>query len=227
VDLGDPGTAIAEEQDELVEQEMATFATTGGRQVSATAAAATATAGAVPANNANSEDDSRIAEIVTLLGDHMPSDPSSAHSTYLSGFMSLRLLLLRSSRSPDEDEIVQTLLSSYSSYASSGRTQSDIALMLARDFLFLRQHHAAQAAAANQAPQPMIPQNPSPLSPVDGPIAPANEGTLPSMQLGSAASGEAGFMSGLFPSPALTPQQQMQLQQHAAQGGQAAQGQKR
>lgn len=199
---------------------MATFTTTSGRQISATAAA-----GAVPANNANSDNDARIAEIVTLLGDHMPSDPSSAHSAYLSGFMSLRLLLLRSSRSPDEDEIIQTLLSSYSSYASSGRTQSDIALMLARDFLFLKQHHAAEAAA-NPA-QPMIPQNPSPLSPVDGPMAPADEESVPTMQLGSAASGEAGFMSGLFPSPSLTAQQQMQLQQHAAQGRQSGQGQKR
>lgn len=228
MDLGDPGIAIAQEQDELhvVEQEMTTFSTTGGRQVSATAAAAAA-AGAMPANNSNSEDDSRIAEIVILLGDHMPSDPSSAHSPYLSGFMSLRLLLLRSSRSPDEDEIIQTLLSSYSSYASSGRTQSDIALMLARDYMFLKQHHAAQAAAVNQA-QPIIPQNPSPLSPVDGPIAaPANEGPVPNMQLlGNVASGESGFMSGLFPSPALTPQQQMQLQQHAAQVGQAARDQK-
>lgn len=225
VDLGDPGIAVAQEQDELhvVEQEMVTFSTTGGRQVSATAAATAA--GAMSATNSNSEDDSRIAEIVILLGDHMPSDPSSAHSPYLSGFMSLRLLLLRSSRSPDEDEIIQTLLSSYSSYASSGRTQSDIALMLARDFLFLKQHHAAQAAAVSQA-QPIIPQNPSPLSPVDGPIAPANEGPVPNIQLGNAASGESGFMSGLFPSPALTPQQQMQLQQHAAQVGQAARDQK-
>ena len=218
MDLGDPGTTIAEESEDH-EPEVTTFTITSGRQVSATAAA-----GAPPASNANSEDDARIAEIVTLLGNHMPSDPSSANSAYLSGFMSLRLLLLRSSRSPDEDEIVQTLISSFSSYASSGRTQSDIALMLARDFLFLKQHHAAQAAA-NQA-QPMIPENPSPLSPVEGPIAPANDGSVPSMQLGSAASGEAG-MNGLFPSPSLTAQQQMQLQQHAAQGSQTAQGEKR
>lgn len=219
VDLGDPDTTIAEHPEED-EAEMATFNTTSGRQISATAA------GSVPESNANSDNDARVAEIVTLLGDHMPSDPSSPHSSYLSGFMSLRLLLLRSSRSPDEDEIIQTLLSSYSSYASSGRAQPDIALMLARDFLFLKQHHAAEAAAANQA-QPMIPQNPSPLSPVDGPTVPADEGSVPTMQLGSAASGEAGFISGLFPSPALTAQQQMQLQNHAAQGGQMGQGQKR
>ena len=221
MDLGEPDTTTIAEHPEDQQAEMATFTTTSGRQISATAAA-----GAVPASNSNSDNDARVAEIVTLLGDHMPSDPSSPHSSYISGFMSLRLLLLRSSRSPDEDEIIQTLLSSYSSYASSGRTQPDIALMLARDFLFLKQHHAAEAAAANQA-QPMIPQNPSPLSPVDGPIAPADEGSVPTMQLGNAASGEAGFMSGLFPSPALTAQQQMQLQHHAAQGGQMGQGQKR
>ena len=146
MDLGEPDTTTIAEHPEDQEAEMATFTTTSGRQISATAAA-----GAVPASNSNSDNDARVAEIVTLLGDHMPSDPSSPHSSYISGFMSLRLLLLRSSRSPDEDEIIQTLLSSYSSYASSGRTQPDIALMLARDFLFLKQHHAAEAAAANQA----------------------------------------------------------------------------
>lgn len=35
---------------------------------------------------------------------------------------------------------MKTLLSSYLSYVSSGRLRSDIAVMIARDFIFLKQH---------------------------------------------------------------------------------------
>ncbi len=51
--------------------------------------------------------------------------------------MSLRLLLLRSSRTEQEQDIVNTMLTSYSSYKAGGRTRQDIALMLARDFMFM------------------------------------------------------------------------------------------
>ena len=75
----------------------------------------------------------------------MPSDPSSPAFAYLQGFMSLRLLLLRPSPSNDrEQELVNTILSSYSSYKAGGRTRPDIALMLARDFMFLNQQPQKQ-----------------------------------------------------------------------------------
>jgi len=83
--------------------------------------------------------DPRIDEVVTLLGEYMPSDPNSPLSPYIQGFMSLRLLLLRSSRSPDEDERAHTMLDSYSSYSQGGRARSDIGMMLARDYMFLCQ----------------------------------------------------------------------------------------
>jgi len=53
--------------------------------------------------------------------------------------MSLRLLLLRPTRTEQEQDIVDTILSSYSSYKAGGRTRSDMALMLVRDFMFLNQ----------------------------------------------------------------------------------------
>jgi hypothetical protein len=83
--------------------------------------------------------DPRIDEVVSLLGEFMPSDPSSPLSPYINGFMSLRLLLLRPSRSPDEEERVRTMLDSYSSYSQGGRARSDIGVMLARDYIFLCQ----------------------------------------------------------------------------------------
>lgn len=86
--------------------------------------------------------DSRVDEVVSLLGEFMPSDPNSPAANYLSGFMSLRLLLLRQSRNLEEEEFVRTILDSFSSYTSGGRQRADIAMMLARDYIFLSQQQA-------------------------------------------------------------------------------------
>ncbi len=118
----------------------ATTAIAPGTAISSTAAAAN-NAGSATASIAASDEgrDNRIDEIISLLGEFMPSDPSSNLSPYLSGFMSLRLLLLRPTRSPEEEELVSTMLSSFSSFTAGGRSRVDIAVMLARDFMFLNQ----------------------------------------------------------------------------------------
>ena len=69
--------------------------------------------------------DTRIDEVVSLLGEYMPSDPTSSMAPYLSGFMSFRLLALRSSRTMEEEELLNTMLDSYSSYSAGGRARSD------------------------------------------------------------------------------------------------------
>ena len=78
----------------------------------------------------------------------MPSDPNSPLAPYLSGFMSLRLLLLRPSRSPEEEDQARTMLDSYSSYSQGARPRADIGVMLARDFMFLCQQKGQQAPAS-------------------------------------------------------------------------------
>lgn len=83
--------------------------------------------------------DERIDQVISVLGKYMPSDPLSPLAPYVSGFMSLRLLLLRTTRTAEEEQLVSTMLDSFSSYATGGREDSDIAVMLARDFMFLNQ----------------------------------------------------------------------------------------
>lgn len=96
--------------------------------------------------------DPRIDEVIGILGEFMPSDPNSPLAAYVPGFMSLRLLLLRNTHSAKEEELVKPVLDSFAAYNSGGRERSDIALMLARDFMFLvQQQHQQQAQA--QAPQ--------------------------------------------------------------------------
>jgi len=96
--------------------------------------------------------DPRIDDVISLLGELMPSDPNSPLSPYLSGFMSLRLLLLRSSRSPEEEDRARTMLDSYTSYSQGGRSKTDIGIMLARDYMFLSQNNVNNNIQQHQQP---------------------------------------------------------------------------
>ena len=131
--------------------------------------------------------------VISLLGKYMPSDPLSPLGTYVSGFMSLRLLLLRSQRTQEEEQLVNTMLDSYSSYASGGREESDIAVMLARDFMFLNQQPQSNSLFGT-GPDSLNQQQPAEEASA---AAPSNSGLslfgLPSTS------------SSLENSPALTP----------------------
>ena len=100
--------------------------------------------------------DPRIDDVIALLGEYMPSDPQSHLSTYLSGFMSLRLLLLRPTRTSLEEDAVGTMLQSYSSYLASGRQKSEIAVLLARDYMFLQQQQQQQQQQSVSHHQPSM-----------------------------------------------------------------------
>ena len=121
---------------------------TSGNALTAGGSSAGAGAGAGVQNKLGK--DPRIDELVRLLGEHMPhGDQNSPYSQYLSQFMSLRLMLLKPTRSQHEKDNEATLLSSYSSYKASGRDACDIAIMIARDYMFLQQ----QAPTPHPAPQ--------------------------------------------------------------------------
>lgn len=150
VDIGEgedsaPAPAAATASAATVNQE---DDTKGPAEPSAPAQAATT---AAPVEAAVGRD-TRIDEVIGILGEFMPSDPNSPLAAYVPGFMSLRLLLLRSSRSNKEEELVKPVLDSFSAYSSGGRQRSDIALMLARDFMFLVQQQQVQQVAPPPAP---------------------------------------------------------------------------
>jgi len=96
--------------------------------------------------------DPRISNVITLLGELMPSDSNCPLSPYLSGFMSLRLLLLRSTWSPEEEDLARTMLDSYTSYSQGGRSKSDIGIMMARDYMFLVQNNVNSTSQQHQQP---------------------------------------------------------------------------
>jgi hypothetical protein len=88
--------------------------------------------------------DNRVGEVLQIIRNHTPTDSSSPLAGFLPGFTSLELMLTKSSHPPREAQSLLTLLASYSSYASSGRSEADIALLLARDFMMLSQQAAGQ-----------------------------------------------------------------------------------
>jgi len=83
-------------------------------------------------------------DIISLLGEQIPFNPNCPS---VDGILSLRILLLRSHRTSQEDEVVSTITASYLSYLRSGRSKDDITTLLARDFLFLQQYYAYELNA--------------------------------------------------------------------------------
>jgi hypothetical protein len=83
------------------------------------------------------QDDPRVHQVLSLVGEHMPLNSSSPYATYLPGFTALRLLLMKTNKTPRETEVLGTVLGSYSSYVNSGRSGSEIAWLLARDCMHL------------------------------------------------------------------------------------------
>lgn len=100
----------------------------------------------------SSGQDPRANEVLALIGEHMPTNSSSPLASYLPGFTSLRLMLMKANRTTREAEILGTLLESYSSYVSSGKQTSEIAWLLARDCMHLSQQVMTQPQAI--PPQP-------------------------------------------------------------------------
>lgn len=166
-------------------QASVTAAVNSQASVAATAnSVSTAATMAAAAATTESSLDPRCQEVVSILTRHMPSDPSSPLNSIVSGFMSLRLLLVRPASNPVQESLITTMLDSYSAYASNGRTEADIAVMLSRDFLFLSQ----QSAGSQAQQQPSFQSQLQALVPAQADVAadPSNElqhFSLPSTRL--------------------------------------------
>jgi len=77
----------------------------------------------------------------------MPMDESPVSS----GYVSLRLVLLRSARSTQEEEIVTILRRSYRGYVVIQRRPQDMALLLVQDYMYLQNSYTRNNAGANPA----------------------------------------------------------------------------
>mmetsp|Transcript_24551 Transcript_24551/g.41771 ORF Transcript_24551/g.41771 Transcript_24551/m.41771 type:complete len:726 (-) Transcript_24551:92-2269(-) len=92
-------------------------------------------------NEADIIKSSQIKELISILGENMPSDYSSPLGQQINDIMSLRLVLLNSSRSPDEEQLVDSILLLFGSYLKAGRSRADISQMVTRDYAFHSTEH--------------------------------------------------------------------------------------
>lgn len=106
--------------------------------------------------------DRRVSELVKLLEQYTPGQADSPYALYLPGFSMLRLLLTKQVKPPQESELISTVLESYSSYKSSGRSNQEIACLTARDFMVLYQSNGGadqQQQQQLQQPQQQMKSN--------------------------------------------------------------------
>lgn len=87
------------------------------------------------------EEDFLLRELLALVQKCMPADKNSEFASFLPGFTSLRLLLSQQNRSSREEDLLKSILLVYSSYKKGGeRTEANIAVLTARDFMLLSKH---------------------------------------------------------------------------------------
>lgn len=83
--------------------------------------------------------DSRAATLLAVITQCISTDGSSTLTNVLQGLISLRLLLLKSTYSDSEKELVRILWDSYNSYLLANRSHREIGSLLAMDCMFLTQ----------------------------------------------------------------------------------------
>ena len=85
----------------------------------------------------------------------MPSDPTTPLGSQIDNIMGLRFHLLKSTRTPHEDQLVDSILTLHDSYVEAGRSRPEITMMLARDWQF----HSMQQPPPSHRPQPAVQQH--------------------------------------------------------------------
>ncbi|KAL9185733.1 hypothetical protein ACHAXT_003510 [Thalassiosira profunda] len=98
-----------------------------------------------------SEKNVQVSNLIALLGENMPSDASTPLGMQLNNIMTLRMVLLKTQRTPEEEHLVDSTITLFHSYVQAGRSRPDITLMLARDFAFHSQIAQQQQAMPSQA----------------------------------------------------------------------------
>ena len=77
--------------------------------------------------------------LLKLLTELMPTTMTSPLSPYLPGFTSLRMILLKPTKTEHEEELLHCMIQSFESYMLTGRSQQDLAMLVVRDFLAMSQ----------------------------------------------------------------------------------------
>ena len=88
-------------------------------------------------------EDPRIPELVSLIENNMPEDQHSSLAPLLPGITALRLLLLKPTRTLEDNESLDVALNTYESYRLEGRSASDIIRLTSRTFMVMARQTAS------------------------------------------------------------------------------------
>lgn len=133
----------------------------------------------------------QIKDLLAILCENISSDPNQS----VQDLMTLRVLLIRPSLTPEEEHLLDTVLILFESYLTAGRSRPDIATMVVRDFSFHFRHQAQSfVAAQRRAPVVTLPQQQAVYSPMVSPMLRGQ--TAPTFQ---------GQSFGYFPSQSASP----------------------
>lgn len=110
-------------------------------------------------------DDPRVADLQKLMSENNPTH-SSPNSLYIPGFTMILRLLEKQGKTTEETELMATILDSYASYKSSGRSSNEIALMVARDCMLLTQSNGTTQQPAQSSQQSVIQHSTTVTQPV-------------------------------------------------------------
>jgi len=123
-------------------------------------------------NSVASPKDNQIKQLISLLGENMPSasDSNTPLGQKIHTIMNLRLTLLRPNRSLEEEQLVDTLLVLFESYLSAGRSKEDTVLLVTRDYDFHMKHNQRVSSMMQQQQTPLVMSMSPPMHPLPGPM---------------------------------------------------------
>lgn len=141
--------------------------------------------------------ENQIRQLISLLGESMPSaaDSSSPLLQKIDTIMNLRLTLLRPNRSPEEEQLVDTLLVLFESYLSAGRSKEDTVLLVIRDYDFHTKHSQRVSSMMQQQSSPMLMSMSPPMNTLPAPMLQGGQQGMHSFN--HAAVGGVAFFPGI------------------------------
>lgn len=93
-------------------------------------------------DKSDSQADARVRELMSLVQKYMPESKTAPLAPLLPGFASLRVLLLKNSRTDRERQLLESAVESFRLHKRSAQSEAEVVCCTARDFMNLTRSHA-------------------------------------------------------------------------------------
>lgn len=100
----------------------------------------------VPSSGSDQNDSqfvARVWELMSLVQKYMPESKTAPLAPLLPGFASLRVLLLKSSRTNREKQLLESAVDTFRVHKLTGQSEAEVVCCTARDFMNMTRSHAS------------------------------------------------------------------------------------